>query len=342
MHKTVDVDDAEGLVLAHDITEIRKNEFKGRAFKKGHKIRKADICHLRRLGKQHVFVLDIEPGYSHEDDAAMALANAFCGSGVVCNETPREGKLTLFAATDGLLKVEVDALTAVNMLGEVMCACRHNNSVVKKGAAVAATRAIPLVIRSETVDEAVAISRKKGGLFRVNPIRKAKAGVIITGQEVLSGIIEDRFEPILRKKITALGSETIAVAVAPDDATFIGSEIKRQLQLGADLILTTGGMSVDPDDVTRLGIRTVTGDVDCYGTPVLPGAMFMIGFAGEVPILGVPACGIYHETTVLDLLLPRILAGEKPGRKDIAQLGHGGLCLNCQECRFPTCPFGKS
>jgi probable molybdopterin binding protein len=342
MNKIVKVEEAVGLVLAHDVTEIRKGEFKGPAFKKGHKIRNSDICHLRRLGKAHIYALNIEDGSLHENDAAKILADAFCGPGVVRQGAPVEGKLKLTAETDGLLKVDVAALTRVNMLGDVMCACRHTNSVVKREEMVAATRAIPLVVGKAVVEQAAAISRAVGGLFRVKPFRSANIGIVITGSEVFSGLIEDRFEPILRRKIADIGSRVQDVLFAPDDAAVIASRIQELIQSGADFILSTGGMSVDPDDVTRTGIQRVCGSLNCYGAPVLPGSMLMIGYAEDIPILGVPACGIYHETTILDLILPRILAGEKLSREDVAQLGHGGLCLNCKECTYPICPFGKS
>jgi len=341
MLEKVKIEEAVGMVLAHDITEIRRDEFKDRAFKKGHKIHEADICHLQRLGKRHLYVLKIERGYLHEDDAAIAMADALCGTGVIWRGAPKEGKLKLLAGEDGLFKVDVDALTQINMLGEVMCASRHNNSIVEKGATVAATRAIPLVVKSEVVEEAIKISGSHGGIFQVKALRKAKIGLIITGNEVSTHLIEDQFEPILRKKVDDIGSEIIGVAFAPDDEDIIELEIKRLLSSGADLILATGGMSVDPDDVTRLGIQKAGGKVFFYGAPVLPGAMFMVAYIDDVPVLGVPACGIYHEITILDLVLPRILAGERLNRKDIARTGHGGLCLNCPECRYPVCPFGK-
>ena len=342
MHKIVKVENAVGHVLAHDVTEIRKNEFKGRAFKKGHRIRNSDICHLHRLGKQHIYILNIEEGFLHENDAAIALADVFCGAGVTRQGEPEEGKVKLVAQTDGLLKVDVDALAKINMLGEIMCASRHNNVTVKKETIVAAARAIPLVIGEDIVNQAISISRSCSGLFKVKPLRKANIGIVITGGEVFSGLIEDQFEPVLRKKIADFGSETLGVVFAPDKADVIGYEIQRLLRSGADLILTTGGMSVDPDDVTRLGIEKTTGEVYCYGAPVLPGSMLMIGYTEDIPVLGVPACGIYHETTILDLVLPRILAGEKLNREAVARMGHGGLCLNCQTCRYPICPFGKS
>ena len=341
MNKTVKVADAVGMVLAHDITEIRQDEHKGRAFKKGHVVRPEDVDHLKRLGKNHLYVLDIGPGFLHEDEAAAILADAFCGAGVMGAGEPKEGKIELTARHNGLLKVDVDALTEVNLLGDIMCASLHTNTVAKEGMVVAATRSIPLVAAAEFVEKAADIGRKRGGLFRVLPFRKARAGLIITGNEVYEHLIEDKFEAVFRKKIADMGSEVFGVAFAPDDPGIIEQEIRKFLADGADLIMTSGGMSVDPDDVTRQGIRQVGGEVAMYGAPVLPGAMFMISYVGGVPILGVPACGMFYSITILDLVLPRVLAGEVLTRRDIAALGHGGMCLNCATCRYPVCPFGK-
>jgi hypothetical protein len=341
MNKTVDVDDAVGMVLGHDITEIRQGEFKGRAFKKGHVVRPEDVDHLKRLGKNHLYVLDIQPGSLHEDEAAAILANAFCGEGVGFEGEPREGKIELTARHDGLLKVDVNALAEVNLLGDIMCATRHTDTVVKEGMVVAATRAIPLVVAADPVEKAADIGRKGGGLIRVLPFRKARAGLIITGTEIYNNLVEDKFEAVFRQKIKEMAAEVAGVAFVPDDADRIEGEIRRLLSEGADLIMTSGGMSVDPDDVTRQGIRQVGGEIALYGAPVLPGAMFMLSYVDGVPILGVPACGMYHSITVLDLVLPRVLAGETLTRRDIARLGHGGMCLNCKTCRYPVCPFGK-
>jgi len=342
MYKTVKIEDAIGLVLGHDVTEIRKDEFKGRAFKKGHRIESADICHFQRLGKEHIFVLEIDENHLHENDAAMALAKAFCGAGVGFQGEPKEGKLNLVAQRNGLLKVAVDALTDINLLGDVMCASRHSNTLVKAGDVVAGTRAIPLTVAKAVVNEAVRIAESHKGLFEVKALRRARIGLVITGNEVFTRLIEDRFEEVIRTKIDRIGSKVIGVAFAPDNPSLIASEFQRLISQGADLILTTGGMSVDPDDVTRDGIRKAGGSAEFYGAPVLPGAMFMMADIDGVPILGIPACGLYHQTTILDLVLPRILSGERFNRRDIAQMGHGGLCLNCSECRFPHCPFGKT
>ena len=133
----------------------------------------------------------------------------------------------------------------------------------------------------------------------------------------------------------------VAVRFAPDNIETIAAEIKACLDAGADLIVTSGGMSVDPDDVTRQGIAKAGAKEIVYGTPVLPGAMFLVGYIGEVPVLGLPACGMFHKITVFDLILPRVLCGEKITRQDVAQLGHGGLCRQCKSCTYPICGFGK-
>ena len=341
MQTKVKIEDAVGMVLSHDVTEIIPGERKGPAFRKGYKIRQADLCHLQRLGKQHLYVLDIQKGWLHEDEAVMAMAKAFCGPGVRGSGKPAEGKLRLTAAYDGLLSVNVEALRRVNMLGWVMCASRHTHTMVQKDDPVAATRAIPLVIECNIVDEAVRIGEEHNGLFAVNRLKRTRVGIIVTGNEVFSGLIQDRFEEVLRPKIAQIGSTVEEVIYAPDDPGFIEREIRRFIDDGIDLILTTGGMSVDPDDVTRNAVANAGGTDLTYGAAVLPGAMFMIAYIGSVPVLGVPACGIYHEATLLDLLLPRVLAGERIGREEIAALGHGGLCLDCPECRYPLCPFGK-
>lgn len=397
--RTVPVHQAVGTVLAHDITEIRKDEFKGAAFRKGHVVRQEDICHLQRLGKERLYVLSLGPDEMHEDDAASAIAKALMGAGVEIQGAPREGKITIIAARDGLLKIDRDALLAFNMLGEVMCATLHDSTVVKKGRVVAGTRAIPLVVKKAVVEEAVSIAecgmrdfpltptlsplgegRVRGGVIEVKELRKPKAGVVITGNEVYHGRIKDAFAPIIAKKIEEYGGEIVGTYFAPDDEVFIADRLRELIAAGADLLITTGGMSVDPDDVTRFAIRSIGATDITYGSAVLPGAMVLVGYLSresavgsqqsevkqqstvssqrskvedvfdcrlwtddyrQIPIIGIPACGMYHRITVFDLILPRVLAGERIGREELAELGHGGLCLHCTECRYPVCPFGK-
>ncbi len=368
--KTIPVTEAVGTVLAHDITEIRPNEFKGPAFKKGHVVRHEDVCHLQRLGKEHLYVLSIKKDEMHEDDAAYVIARALMGEGVAIKGEPKEGKITIVADTDGLLKINKEALYAFNMTGEVMCATIHDNSLVRKGQTVAGTRAIPLVVKRNIVEDAVQAAGRGEKVIRVKSLRKPRAGVVITGNEVYYGKVKDAFAPVITGKIKSFGGDVVGLYYAPDDTSFIEKRLRELIDSGADLLITTGGMSVDPDDVTRFAIRNLGASDITYGSAVLPGAMFLIAYLKKgsrdqevkgpseekyqfldplyprpsepyMPILGIPACGMYANATVFDLILPRVLAGEKIGRKELAELGHGGLCMKCGTCRYPVCPFGK-
>ena len=341
MLKKINLQDAVGTKLAHDLTEIRPGEFKGAAFHKGHTVCNSDLCRLQKMGKNHLYLIDLDADEIHEDQAAAILAGAIAGEGIAWKDEPREGKIKLLADRDGLLTVNTAALAAFNMVDEVMCATLHNHTVVKKGDLVAATRAIPLVMKRTAIERAAAIASQNGAVLAVKPLREVKAGLVITGNEVYHGLIEDRFAPILTEKVKAMGSEVAAVAFAPDDAELIRKAIESHLDRGCDLLMLSGGMSVDPDDVTRQGIRAAGATEMHYGSAVLPGAMFLVAYIGDVPLLGVPACGLYHRITVLDLVLPRILAGEKIGKAELAFLGHGGLCKDCEQCTYPHCPFGK-
>jgi len=339
--KTIKLKDAVGTKLAHDITEIRPGEFKGAAFHKGHTVCNEDLCRLQKLGKNHLYLIDLEADEIHENEAAAIMAKALAGDGVGWRNEPSEGKIGLKAERDGLLAIDTAALAAFNMIEEVMCATLHNHTLVKASELVAATRAIPLVMKRAPIERAAAIAGQNGGVVSVRPLRQGKAGLIITGNEVYHGLIEDRFAPILSQKLTELGCEVDRISFAPDDAEIIQRAICKHIERDCDLILLSGGMSVDPDDVTRKGIRLAGADEMHYGAAALPGAMFLVAYIDKVPLIGVPACGLHHRTTVLDLILPRILAGEKIGKKELAFLGHGGLCQDCPECTFPHCAFGK-
>jgi molybdenum cofactor synthesis domain-containing protein len=341
MLKTIELKEAVGTKLAHDITEIRPGEFKGPAFRKGHTVCEEDLCRLQKLGKNHLYVIDLNEDDIHENEAAVILAQALAGDGIFWRDKPKEGKIGLLAGRDGLLMVNTASLAAFNMVDEVMCATLHNHTLVKRGELVAATRAIPLVMKRAPIERAAAIAGQSGPVVSVQALRRARVGLVITGNEVYHGLIEDRFAPILTEKVRALGSEIRGVEFAPDDTQRIKEAISSHLERNCDLLLLSGGMSVDPDDVTRHAIRLVGATEFHYGAATLPGAMFLVAYLGEVPLLGVPACGLYHRITVLDLILPRLLAGERIARKELAFLGHGGLCKDCPECTYPHCPFGK-
>jgi molybdenum cofactor synthesis domain-containing protein len=341
MLKKIKLQDAVGTKLAHDLTEIRPGEFKGAAFQKGHTVCNEDLCHLQKLGKNHLYLIDLAENEIHEDQAAAILAAGLAGEGIEWQNEPREGKIQLFAERDGLFTVNTASLAAFNMVDEVMCATLHNHTLIKKGELVAATRAIPLVMKRAPIERAAAIAKQNGATLSVKAMRQAKVGLVITGNEVYHGLIEDRFAPILSEKLTALGCEVGGLEFAPDDTGLISQAIHSHLERGCDLLMLSGGMSVDPDDITRQGIRQAGATEMYYGAAVLPGAMFLAAYIGDVPLLGVPACGLHHRITVLDLVLPRILAGEKIGKAELAFLGHGGLCKDCEECTYPHCPFGK-
>jgi molybdenum cofactor synthesis domain-containing protein len=340
--KTIPVDQAVGTTLAHDMTEIIPGKSKAPAFKRGHKVKSEDLCRLMRMGKNNLYVLDLKKDQVHEDDAVYELACALAGPGVIFSSNPTEGKLELKAAYPGLFKVNIDALIDFNMIEDVMCASIHNNTCVDINQSLAATRAIPLVIKRNELERAVKTARTNYPIFSVKIFSPLKIRLIITGNEVYNGLIQDRFQTIVEKKTRALGAIVKETVILPDNLEMISDQIKSYLKKDTDLIITTGGMSVDPDDVTKAGIEKAGFDEVHYSSAVLPGAMFLLGYNKTTSIMGLPACGLYHETTIFDLILPRLMAGEKPEKRDLAKLCHGGLCQNCNPCRFPACPFGKT
>lgn len=339
------VGQAVGRVLCHDITMIAKGSFKGPRFKKGHIVREEDVPVLLSLGKKRIYVLDLEAGDVHEDDAGLRLALALAGFNLeaagLSLEGPSEGRLNLLAVQKGLLRVDAERLLDINSDPEVMAATLHHGSPVEKGEKVAGTRVIPLVVPEETVRRAEEICARGPAVVRVLPYRALRLGVVVTGSEVLEGRVKDGFAPVMREKAGAYGLPEPPVLYAGDDAAAIAGSITALLDKGCSLVIVTGGMSVDPDDVTPKAIRLTGAQVVRYGAPVLPGAMFMLAYLGRAAVVGVPACAMYFRTTVLDLILPRLLAGEEVTAADIAALGHGGFCRGCDSCLFPHCSFGK-
>ncbi|MHB1126492.1 MAG: molybdopterin-binding protein [Bacillota bacterium] len=338
--KKIKVEKAVGMVLCHDITKIIPGEFKGQAFKKGDVIREQDIPDLLRLGKRHIFVWEYAEGTLHENEAALRIATAAANGGVTLTE-PKEGKVNLVARRRGLLKVNADALEEVNDIEQVVLSTMHNHQVVDEGDVVAGTRVIPLVISEEKIKMVEQICRNVRGLVEVKAFQEIKVGIVTTGYEVYSGKIEDKFGPVVKSKLAAYNSVVLDQVIVPDDRAKIADAIKMFIKNGAELIITTGGMSVDPDDSTPAGIRSTGAVTVTYGAPVLPGSMLLLAYLDGVPILGLPGCVMYSKTTIFDLLLPRIMAGEKISRREIVRLGHGGLCHECQDCRYPSCSFGK-
>ena len=332
--------DAVGKVLSHDVTRIVNGKYKGPAFKKGHVIRDEDIPLLLDIGKENICFLELNENEVHEDEAGWSLASFAAGEGLYL-EGPSEGKVDLVAARDGLLKVNVEGLKQINHLADVIMASLHTNSPIKKGEKVAGTRVIPLAVNKDILKEAEAICQDHHPLLQVLAYNPCKMGVLVTGKEVFEGRIEDAFAPVLKEKAAAFGLEEPEIEYAPDDARIIADRIKMFLAKKHDLIVVTGGMSVDPDDVTPTGIRLSGAKVEKYGAPVLPGAMLLLAYHKQVPVVGVPACGMFFRTTVFDLIFPRLLAGERIAAADLAALGHGGYCRRCEKCSYPDCSFGK-
>ena len=338
--KTVKVEDAIGMVLGHDITEIVPGEFKGVAFKKGHIIRKSDIERLLRIGKEHVYIFEMDENRLHEDEAAIAIGKLICGEGVY-HTPPSEGKISIKPEHRGLVIINIDSLDKLNDLGDMILVTIHNDRVVEKDSLLGSYRIIPLVMDKDKINRAEDMLREEGPVFKLKPFRAMKTAVIVTGSEVYKGRIEDKFGPVVEKKVKSFDSEVIYKAIVPDEPAMIKDEIIRSKNMGAELILVTGGMSVDPDDKTPGAIKATGADIVTYGTPVLPGAMLLVSYLDGIPVLGLPGCVMYAKTTSFDLVLPRIFAGEKITRKDIVKMGYGGQCLSCEVCKFPNCHLGK-
>jgi len=333
--------DAVGQVLCHDITQIIPGVTKGPVFRKGHIIQPEDIEVLLQVGKDHIFVWEKDETVLHEDEAAQILYDICVGNqDCIQPSAVKEGKIELLAAREGLLKIDEKALYGVNHLGEMMIATRHTNLPVKAGEKLAGTRIIPLVIEKEKMEQA----RKVAGaepIVRILPIKAKKVAVITTGNEVYYNRIQDCFTPVLCKKLAEYGATVMHHEILPDDHEQITKACLEALHSGAEMVLCTGGMSVDPDDKTPLAIKNTGADIVTYGAPVLPGAMLLLAYTKEgVPIVGLPGCVMYAKRTIFDLILPRLLADDKILREEMDALGLGGLCLGCDVCYFPNCGFG--
>lgn len=337
--KMIKVEDAVGTILSHDVTQIIPGEFKGRLFKKGHIIKEEDIEKLLSIGKEHVYVWEAVEGQLHENDAATRISNLVVGEGIKLSDEIKEGKVDFFADRDGVLKIDKSNLFKLNSVGEIIVSTLHNNTPIKKGEKVGATRVIPLIIDEERIITAENLIKEK--IISVAEIKPKKCLLITTGNEVYKGRIKDAFLPVIKQKLGYYGSDVVRQVILPDEKERIIEEIQKGLSEGVDMVICTGGMSVDPDDVTPTAIKECGGELVTYGSPVLPGAMFLLAYHGNTPILGVPSCAMYSKRTVLDLVLPRVLTDERLTLEDIVEYGHGGLCLDCNVCTFPHCSFGK-
>ena len=338
--KLIRTEEAVGHVLCHDMTQIIPGVYKDARFRKGHIVAEEDIPVLLAMGKENLYVWEKTEGMLHEDEAALRLRDLCISEHMHCTEV-KEGKVELIADKDGLFEVDTERLCAVNGIDELMIATRHTNTAVHPGDKLAGMRVIPLVIEEEKLERAEQTAGKRP-LLRLTPWKLKTAAVITTGSEVAKGLIEDKFTPVVERKLAAFGIRMIRHVLTGDDPGRIREEIVKAHEDGMDLVLCTGGMSVDPDDrtpgaIARSGVKIVT-----YGAPTLPGVMFCLGyFEDGTPVAGLPGCVMYAKATIFDLVLPRIAAGVALKRSDFVRLGHGGLCLGCDTCHYPACGFGK-
>lgn len=341
--KLIKTEEAVGQVLCHDITQIIPGVVKDAVFRKGHIVTQEDIPVLLSVGKEHLYVWEKKEGILHEDEAAEILRDICVNDGMRATQ-PKEGKIEILADTDGLLKINSERLRAVNAMGEMMIATVHGNFPVKKGEKIAATRIIPLVIEQEKMDRARALAGEKP-LMEILPFQHMTAGIVTTGSEVFKGRIKDAFGPAVRAKLEEYDVDIIGQKIVDDGRDNIINAFREFLEQGADMLICTGGMSVDPDDCTPGAIKEFGAAIESYGAPVLPGAMFLLGYyeheGRTVPVMGLPGCVMYAKRTIFDLVLPRVIAGEHVTGRDLWSYGEGGLCLSCPECRFPNCGFGK-
>ncbi|MDL2257887.1 molybdopterin-binding protein [Eubacteriales bacterium OttesenSCG-928-K08] len=338
--RLVKTEDAVGQVLCHDITRIIKDIEKGAIFSKGHIITEEDIPVLLNIGKDHIYILENDETKLHENDAAKMLRDICLGPNMRATE-PKEGKIEIIAECDGLFLVDLNRLKTINSLTNMMIATRPSGFPVKAGDKLCGTRIIPLMIENERMEQAKQVAGSLP-LLSLVPIRPKKYGLITTGNEIFYGRIKDDFSPVVKSKLAEYGCEIIAHCILGDDDAIITSTIRAMLDDGAELVLCTGGMSVDPDDRTPKAIRNSGVNVVAYGAPVLPGAMFLLSYTKDNrPVCGLPGCVMYSKRTIFDILLPYLLADVPVSTDQLAALGNGGLCLNCENCHYPNCGFGK-
>jgi molybdenum cofactor synthesis domain-containing protein len=338
--KAIPVEAAVGMVLGHDVTRIVPGGQKGPAFKRGHIIQPQDVPAFLDIGKQHVYVEVMGPGRLHEDEAALRIARSAAGSGLTMT-SPSEGRVNLMAEHDGLLKIDVEALHRINSVPQIVVATVHTNHQVTVGRAVAGMRVIPLTIEEAAIAQVESICSEGNAPIRIKPFQALAVGMVTTGSEVYHGRIEDKFGPVVRKKFEAMGCRISRQILVSDEVARTVEAIGALIDEGAQMVVVTGGMSVDPDDCTPAAIRAAGGEVVTYGAPVFPGAMFMLAYIGEIPVLGLPGCVMYYRASIFDLIVPRLVAGDEILREEITAMGHGGYCSGCAECRYPICGFGS-
>lgn len=321
--KLVPTEEAVGMILGHDMTQIIPGQFKGVKFRKGQIVKPEDVPVLLSMGKEHIYVMEIPPGLVHEEEAAIRISRAVAGQGISFTE-PKEGKVELKAAYRGLLRLDLGRLERINAIGDVQLATRRDCAVVGEGDTLAGTRVTPLLVEEAQVAAAEAIGAE-APVLQVKPFRPRPAAVIVTGSEVAKGRIQDKFGPVVQEKLQAYGCPVVYLERSVDDRELIASKIREAVVAGAEIICCTGGMSVDPDDATPGGIKLSGAELVTYGAPVLPGSMFLLAYLGDRAVMGLPGAVMFDPFTLFDLVLPRVVAGERLNKRDFIVMGHNGL-----------------
>lgn len=336
--KKVKVEDAVGMTLCHDITAMRDG-FKGAAFKRGHIIVPEDIPKLLDMGKRTVFIWEKSTGEVHEEDCALRMA-AMAPVAGAHYEGPSEGKVLLKADVRGMLRVDAGLLREINAIGDLTVTTLPDHYPVEVGDRLCSMRIVPLTTQETQIARAEELCKGRK-LLELRPYQPRRAGVVVTGSEVYSGRIKDKFEPVVRAKLARYPAEILGVTLCDDELDMIVTAARRFLDAGADLLIFTGGMSVDPDDLTPSAIRALGAEIVSYGIPAQPGNMTLVAYLGDAAIMGIPGAAISLPTTLFDVLLPQIFAGDKLTKADLIRLGEGGLCQLCESCHFPNCSFGR-
>ncbi|MFH1662986.1 MAG: molybdopterin-binding protein [Chloroflexota bacterium] len=340
MLKKVKIEEAIGMPIGHDVTKVIPGEFKGAAFRRGHILKQEDIPELLSMGKEHIYIIEEEEGEVHEEEAALRIAEAVADPEMEITK-PREGKVNIKSGISGLLKINKSLLREVNSIPDISLATIHENAICRPGTIIAGTKIIPLYIPEAGLKKVEELCQSKGNVFRVIPFKEKKVGIVITGNEIYKGRIKDKFGDYIKNKVGPLGSIINHQIIVPDDEDLIARAVLEMRGKGSEVIFVCSGLSVDPDDVSIEGVKRSGAKIISYGAPVMPGAMFLLAMLDDIPILGAPAAVIFNDTTIIDVILPRVLAGEQISRQDIIDMGHGGLCLNCATCIYPDCPFCK-
>lgn len=328
--KKVSVKDAVGHPLMHDIARIIIGEVKDTPFRRGHVITAEDIPKLLDLGKEHVFIMDESDAHKiHEEDVAWALYDLCKSNNIYSSDEVREGKVEAFSRIHGVLEIDIEQLHHINGIGDLNIVTKFSNTVVQEGDKLAGMRCVPLLLEEEELQLAQHVHKeiyKNRPILEVHPFTIKRVGIVTTGSEVATGRIQDAFTPIIKERTEPFGVSLVSHEIVTDETERIVEAIQKVKSEGAEIIFCTGGMSIDPDDLTPGAIMRCAKEVITYGLPVLPGSMVCIAYMSDgTPIVGLPGGVLFSKPTAFDVLLPKLLSNRKITKEFCVQLGHGGL-----------------